>query len=78
MEELFEIKAAQAAEDYIDEEGYLCCGNCNTRKQYRIPWPSLMGKVPWVNVSFRFFASAGRRKMREWKQRRKQGNIVSL
>lgn len=37
MEELFEIKAAQAAEDYMDEEGYLCCGNCNTRKQYRIP-----------------------------------------
>ena len=44
MEELFEIKAAQAAGDYIDEEGYLCCGNCNTRKQYGIPWPFFDGK----------------------------------
>ena len=44
MEDLFEIKAAQAVGDYIDEEGYLCCGNCNTRKQYRIPWPFFDGK----------------------------------
>lgn len=40
--------------------------------------PSLMGKVPWVNVSFRFFASVSRRKTHEWNQRRKQGNIVNL
>ena len=40
-------------------------------------WTEALGSE-WVNVSFRFFASAGRRKMREWKQRRKQGNIVSL
>lgn len=44
MEDLFEIKTSLTAGDYIDEEGYLCCGNCNTRKQYRIPWLFFDGK----------------------------------
>lgn len=29
--------------DYIDDDGYICCGKCRTRKQYLADWPSFDG-----------------------------------
>lgn len=44
MEELIKLNGASAPADYVDEEGYLCCGNCRTRKQFPIStWPLLDG-----------------------------------
>jgi len=44
MDELVKMEGANAPADYVDEEGYLCCGNCRTRKQYMVPtWPLFDG-----------------------------------
>lgn len=33
----------QAPGDYTDEEGFLCCGKCHTRKQADVPFPAAGG-----------------------------------
>lgn len=33
-------------QDYRDEEGYLCCGNCHTRREYQIEFNGDVRRVP--------------------------------
>lgn len=39
--------------DYIDEEGFLCCGKCHTRKQIDVPFPSTAGGTKITRVGVR-------------------------
>lgn len=32
----------QEPDDYIDEEGFLCCGKCHTRKQHDVTFPAFL------------------------------------
>lgn len=77
------IEKAMAAQphddsDYVDEEGYLCCGKCRTRKQYEIDFPDLKGGWIKKKVPSTCKCEQERREAEEReRQRRKDMEIVA-
>ena len=85
------IRNAEAANppedgDYIDEEGFLCCGQCHTRRQVEIDMPDL-DKKPFdpnakvrrkVPVSCRCRAEKQRQEELQEQQRKEMDAIRSL
>lgn len=79
------MKAADAANplqdgDYVDEEGFICCGKCHTRRQTEIEIPATMGgkrktKV-WVNCKCKQEEMDRRKKLED--ERRELMFIESL
>lgn len=69
------IKSAEAANkpeegDYYDEDGFLVCGNCHTRRQVEIDMPDLKGSLltqtQRSGKRSRYLAGAGLRSSAAW------------
>lgn len=61
--------------DYIDDEGYLCCGKCHTRKQCEVEFLGQMQKVP---IMCRCREEAWTASQRAEEQRKAQKNVEEL